>query len=147
MALTAKQITALNNLPKYLPILSPQYAGKDDLKLGDMLSELEAAAPDGLITALADAAAAIETAALGALGTTTITAISAPASAAAAGDPPTKAEFDVLVTETADLRARQAENKTAIDNMTTQFGTVRTLINELRTNFNALQAAIDAAAP
>ena len=44
MALTAKQITALNNLPKYLPILSPQYAGKDDLKLGDMLSELEAAA-------------------------------------------------------------------------------------------------------
>lgn len=48
-----------------------------------------------------------------------------------------KADYNALQLEVVDLRARQAQNKTAIDNTTTTVGTLVTLANALRTAWNA----------
>jgi hypothetical protein len=121
--------------------------------------------------------AAVTTGALGtttvtALGADTITAISATASSAvvtADASAPSggyvqaeaastatlanalKVQSNINALENADLRARQAQNKTAIDDLVARGAQMKTAIDNLtttvallRTNLNAIQAAIDA---
>lgn len=166
--LTDRQVQALNDLPKFIPSLSRAHAGDDTspLNLGTRLKELEDAAPDGLIDALADAAVAVSSAAA-TNGVNTITAISATATSAVATTDASapgvgyvqaeaasaatlanalKVQLNINATENADLRARQAQDKTAIDALTATCAALITLTSELKTKFNALQAAIDDAA-
>lgn len=120
---------------------------------------------DGAIAALKTAAVATAAADATTLGTTTVTAVSATASSAVVTADATapgatydqteaasaatlvnalKAQLNINATENADLRARQAQDKTAIDNLKITVDLLVTLGNDLKAKYNALSNGIDA---
>lgn len=135
MTITASQQAALNALPKFIPALAPNVTGFEALTLGDEIAALQAIPSEAALLATLKAGAAD----VGA-------AVSTPA-AVTSSQNSTAAATDLTTAEALANALKTSYNAAQVDivALRASVAALVVLVNDLRTQHNALADAIDGA--